>query len=63
MSKWKPGQLVTIDHHVYRVAKNNEPSDTCYKCDLFDRCDELDSEANFNCVKLVGVLCYFKRII
>lgn len=62
MSKWKPGQLVTINRHVFRVVKTDSMH-CCSKCDLYDVCGEQEFEAKFNCIQSVGVLCYFKRII
>lgn len=32
MSKWKPGQIVTIDGIVYRVKRNDDSKGTCKKC-------------------------------
>lgn len=34
---YKPGQLVTIDRHVYRITKTNE----LLTCEHFDFCMEL----------------------
>lgn len=62
MSKWKPGQLVTIDHHVFRVVKADRIH-CCSKCDLYNVCDDPDFEIDFNCISMIGVLCYFKRVI
>lgn len=32
--KYKPGQLVTINHHVFRIVKNKSNFTDCYMCDL-----------------------------
>lgn len=37
---YKPGQLVTIDRHVYRITKTNELL-TCEHYEKFDFCMEL----------------------
>lgn len=65
MSKWKPGQLVTINHHVFRVVKVDGSLDTwtCSKCDLYNICGDPDFDARYDCISLIGVLCYFKRVI
>lgn len=62
MSKWKPGQLVTINHHVFRVVKSDSMH-CCSKCDLCNVCGEPYFDTRYNCVSLISVLCYFKRII
>lgn len=41
--KYKPGQLVTINHHVFRIAKGRCRNDNCihcfdYDCNRFDFC-------------------------
>lgn len=63
MSKWKPGQLVTINRHVYRVVKVGIFEQCCGNCNLFNVCSELHFKDHFNCVESVGVLCYFKKVI
>lgn len=32
--KYKPGQLITINHHVFRIVKNKSNFTDCYMCDL-----------------------------
>lgn len=34
MSKWKPGQIVTVDGVVYRVKRNDDSKSACKKCAL-----------------------------
>lgn len=41
--KYKPGQLVTINHHVFRIVKGRCRNDNCihcfdYDCNRFDFC-------------------------
>lgn len=41
--KYKPGQLVTINHHVFRIGKGKCRNDDCiycfdYDCNRFDFC-------------------------
>lgn len=31
---YKPGQLVTINHRVFRIVKNRSAFTDCYMCDL-----------------------------
>lgn len=31
---YKPGQLVTINHRVFRIVKNKSAFTDCYMCDL-----------------------------
>ena len=56
---YKPGQLITVDGHVYRITKANEPP-TCKHCVNYkrwpDKCEQ------FSCWEHVPVKCYFKLI-
>lgn len=41
--RYKPGQLVTINHHVFRIGKGRCGNDNCihcfdYDCNIFDFC-------------------------
>ena len=54
--KYKPGQLVTINNHVYRITKsliNNDGDWICSHCDV-TRCIE-------RCTHMIGG-CYFKLV-
>lgn len=42
-NRYKPGQLVTINHHVFRIVKGRCRNDDCvhcfdYNCNRFDFC-------------------------
>lgn len=58
--KWKPGQLVTLDNHIYRVTKTKTNSlvNCRYNCDYFRECNRL----NFNCVPRMGFVNYLKLV-
>lgn len=32
--RYKPGQLITINHRVFRIVKNKSAFTDCYMCDL-----------------------------
>ena len=56
---YKPGQLITVDGHVYKITKASEPN-TCkhcvnYKC-WTNRC------RYFGCWGHVPINCYFKLV-
>ena len=56
---YKPGQLITIDGHVYRIAKASEPS-TCKHCVNYKRWPNKCKQ--FGCWGHVPVNCYFKLV-
>lgn len=56
---YKPGQLVTIDRHVYRITKTNELL-TCEHCVNYKH---LPSKCRyFGCWGHVPINCYFKLV-
>ena len=57
--RYKPGQLVTIDRHVYRITKVNEPP-TCEHCVNRNRWP--DKCRYFGCWGHVPINCYFKLV-
>jgi hypothetical protein len=56
---YKPGQLITIDRHVYRITKASEPP-ACQHCVNLkhwpNKCKQ------FGCWGHVPVNCYFKLV-
>ena len=34
----KPGQLVTFENTIYKAEKCLDIPQTCYRCDLFEKC-------------------------
>ena len=57
--KYKPGQLVTIDRHVYRITKTNELL-TCEHCVNYKH---WPSKCRyFGCWGHVPINCYFKLV-
>lgn len=64
MAKYKPGQLITINHKVYQV-KDGTICGWCDNCDLND--DKHDCEdcniAFPDCIKKIGDYCYLKLIV
>ena len=56
---YKPGQLITVDGHVYRITKASE-SNTCKHC---VNCKRWPSKCKqFGCLGHVPVNCYFKLV-
>ena len=56
---YKPGQLITVGDHVYRITKANEPQ-TCKRCVNYRR---LPNKCKyFGCFGHVPVNCYFKLV-
>lgn len=56
--KYKPGQLVTINHRVFRIVKNKSAFTDCYMCDL-----NLHEQENWCKYCLYNLhWCYFKLI-
>lgn len=51
----KPGQLVTFENAIYKAEKCLDIPQTCYRCDLFEKCPR---ELKFLCSSFV----YFKHI-
>ena len=56
---YKPGQLITIDRHVYRITKSNEPP-TCKHCVNYKHCPNKCKQ--FGCWGHVPANCYFKLV-
>ena len=56
---YKPGQLITVDGHVYRITKANEPP-TCKHCVNYKRWPSKCKQ--FGCLGHVPVNCYFKLV-
>ena len=56
---YKPGQLITVDGHVYRITKANEPP-TCKHCVNYKRWP--DKCKQFGCWGHVPINCYFKLV-
>lgn len=55
---YKPGQLVTINHRVFRIVKNKSAFTDCYMCDL-----NLHEQENWYKYCLYNLhWCYFKLI-
>lgn len=56
---YKPGQLITIDRHVYRITKTNELL-TCEHCVNYKH---FPSKCRcFGCWGHVPINCYFKLV-
>lgn len=64
MAKYKPGQLITINHKVYRV-KDGSDIGWCDNCDLNeDRHDCEDCRTTFpNCTDKIGSYCYLELVV
>ena len=58
---YKPGQLITIDGHVYRITKASEPP-TCKHCVNCKRWPDKYKCRYFGCLGHVPVNCYFKLV-
>lgn len=57
-NRYKPGQLVTINHRVFRIVKNKSAFTDCYMCDL-----NLHRQENWCKYCLYNLRrCYFKLI-
>ena len=56
---YKPGQLITVGDHVYRITKANEPP-TCKNCVNYKRWP--DKCRHFGCWGHVPHNCYFKLV-
>ena len=56
---YKPGQLITVGDHVYRITKANEPP-TCKHCVNYKRWPSKCKQ--FGCWGHVPVNCYFKLV-
>ena len=56
---YKPGQLITVDGHVYRITKASEPN-TCKHCVNYKRWP--NRCRYFGCWGHVPVNCYFKLV-
>lgn len=50
-----PGEFVTFENAIYKAEKCLDIAQTCYKCDLFEKCPH---ELKFEC----GSFVYFKYI-
>ena len=56
---YKPGQLITVDRHVYRITKaSDKPS--CKHCVNYKQCP--DKCKHFGCWGHVPNNCYFKLV-
>lgn len=51
MSKWKAGQIVTIEGKVYRVTKSRSGFSTCNDCACIDK-----DWSEYPCSECVGVI-------
>ena len=58
--KYKPGQLVTINHRVFRIVKNKSAFSVCDKCDLFSF--EQKEWCDYCICNCCMRHCYFKLI-
>ena len=56
---YKPGKLITVDGHVYRITKANEPP-TCKHCVNYKRWP--NRCRYFGCWGHVPINCYFKLV-
>ena len=56
---YKPGQLITVGGHVYRITKASEPP-TCKNCVNCKRWP--DKCRYFSCWGHIPINCYFKLI-
>ena len=56
---YKPGQLITVDEHVYRITKASEQN-TCKHCINYKR--RPNRCRYFGCLGHVPVNCYFKLV-
>lgn len=50
-----PGEFVTFENAIYKAEKCSDIAQTCYKCDLFEKCPH---ELKFGC----GSFVYFKYV-
>lgn len=58
MSKYKPGQLVTIDHNVYRIRSSKGTLlATCTQCDI----SGVPSICR-DCIEELGVYGYYEKV-
>ena len=59
---WKPGQLVTIDHKVYRVTKNGSimPRPGCWACRYDIRSPWLYPCSK--CLQRIPLFCHLKLV-
>lgn len=56
--RYKPGQLITINHRVFRIVKNKSAFTDCYMCDL-----NLHEQEDWCKYCLYNLhLCYFKLV-
>ncbi len=64
--KLKYGQLFTYDNHVYQVRKTPDGILSCDFCEHVNRCElkfGFDCiVSDFNCVNLIPIHAYLKRI-
>ena len=58
--RYKPGQLVTINHRVFRIVKNKSTFSDCDKCDLFSL--EQKEWCDYCICNCCMRRCYFKLI-
>ncbi len=56
---YKPGQLITVDRHVYRVTKASEPP-TCTHCANYKQ--QPNKCRYFGCWGHIPANCYFKLV-
>lgn len=61
-SKFKPGQLVTINHTVYRIRKTKSTVSTpCPKCAFFDA-PLHEQIICIDCFENLGLCKYFEKV-
>lgn len=61
MSKWKPGNLVTVNGIVYRVKRESEQWTSCYLCEFGDMYHCSLPVRNYGKYPLAED-CYLKRL-
>ena len=60
MTRFKPGQLVTIDHTVYRIR--NAKNDTCAQCTFDTPVTSPQPAICRNCVEELGWNGYLEKV-
>lgn len=59
---FKPGQLFTVDNHVYRITKDKGKLHTCFGCALEDHPGFLEPCFMCRCSKIFPKNCHFKLV-
>lgn len=63
MSKYKPGQLVTIDHNVYRIRNiKDDLSEVCARCAFNTPLTTPQPAICCNCLEELGWRGYLEKV-